>query len=240
MSAWWPLDETAGSSAADVVGANHGAIQGGATVANPARVGPGRDFDGSSGMVVVPHSTTLDPGSGDFSIDAWIKPETDAVLPIVTKQFAPADAPLGYALYVENGQLRFALDSESGSVAAGSPALLTPDGSWHLVAVALARGSPTGGSLYVDGALVSTFDTTPLTGPLDTTAGLLIGSQPALGRGLRPLFFNGGIDEVEVFQRELTAAEVLTIYEAGSLGKCGKPALPQSPRLHTSFARVDT
>jgi hypothetical protein len=66
--------------------------------------------------------------------------------------------------------------------------------------------------------------------------GQLIGSTPAPGAILpstnNPLnigwdssqptrFFSGLIDEVEIFNRALTAQEIAAIYNAGSTGKCG-------------------
>lgn len=231
MAAWWPLDELAGTFAWDAIGGNHGDVQGGATVANPAKVGPGRIFDGSTGLVVVPHSPSLDPGATDFSIDAWINPNTDAQLPIVTKQYAPADVPLGYAFYLENRQLSFTASNEGSSVTGTAPGTLALDGLWHLAAVTIVRGSATGGRLYLDGALIHTFDTTSLVGPVDTVAELHIAEQPALGRGSPPKFFSGGIDELEIFHRALSATEILSIYQAGSFGKCDKPVPPQPTAL---------
>jgi hypothetical protein len=47
---------------------------------------------------------------------------------------------------------------------------------------------------------------------------LLIGSQETgLGGGE---FFNGGLDELEIFNRALNATEVKALYHAGSAGKC--------------------
>ena len=43
----------------------------------------------------------------------------------------------------------------------------------------------------------------------------MIGNQPTFG----PRLFNGLIDEVEIFDRELAAIEVQAIYNAGSAGK---------------------
>jgi CSLREA domain-containing protein len=227
MAAWWPLDELTGTTAWDVIGGNHGDVQGGATVANPAKVAAGRRFDGSTGLVVVPHSPSLDPGTADFSIDAWINPETDAFLPIVTKKYAPADVILGWYFAMENRQLVFGVSTEDSGFGASAPNPLALDGQWHLVAVTIERGSTTGGHLYIDGALAHTFDTTQLVGPADTTAELHIGEQPSLGRGQAPRYFQGGIDELEIFHRELSAGEVLAIYNAGAFGKCDKPGPPQ-------------
>jgi len=227
MAAWWPLDELGGTTAWDAVGGNHGVVQGGASVLNPAQVAAGRLFDGTTGLVAVPDAPAIEAGAGDFSLDAWILPRAlDGARPIVTKQNAPADAPLGYALTLEDGQLAVTMSNDASAVSATAPVTMTVDGKWHLVAVTIVRGSATGGQLYLDGAPIHTFDTTPLVGPVDTAAELHIGEQPALGRGLAARTFSGGIDEVELFHHALSPADVLAIYTAGTHGKCDKPPPP--------------
>jgi len=227
VAAWWALDELGGSTAWEGIGGNHGVIEGGALVINPAKVVAGRSFDGTSGQVRVPDAPALDAGMTDLSLDAWIRPKSlDGLRPIVTKQYAPADAPLGYAFYLDAGRLAFAMSNDSGSIDATAPVTVTVDGQWHLAAVTVERGSASGGRLYLDGALVHTFDTTPLAGPVDTPVELLIAGRPALGRGLPPRFFSDGIDEVELFHRALSHAEVRSIYTAGAFGKCDKPPRP--------------
>lgn len=239
MAAWWALDELGGTSAWEGIGGNHGVVQGGAAVANPAKVAAGRSFDGASGMVQVPDAAALDAGSADLSIDAWIRPKAvDGLRPIVVKQYAPADAPWGYAFYVQDGQLTFAMSNSGSAILGTSTAGVTVDGQWHLAAVSLQRGSTTGGRLYWDGILVNSFDTTPLVGAVDTPADLFIGHRPVLSRGLPPRFFEDGIDEVELFHRALSAGEVGAIYGAGAFGKCDKPPTPTpSPTPRRAGAR---
>jgi hypothetical protein len=159
-------------------------------------------------------------------VDGWIQPTSDALLPILTKQTAPADVALGYALTLAGSQLTFTVANEGSSVSGMAAVSPTLDAQWHLVAATFSRGSATGGKLYYDGALVSTFDTTPLSGTVETDAELHLGEQPSLGRGLAQHWFSGGLDEVELFDRALTGLEVLAIYDAGAFGKCDKPPTP--------------
>ena len=227
MAAWWDLDELSGTTAWESVAGNNGTVEGVALVVNPAKVAAGRSFDGTSGRVLVPSAAALNAGTADLSIDAWIRPKAvNGLRPILTKQYAPADAPLGYALYLQDGQPTFEMSNENGAIAGTAPMTMTVDGQWHLLAATIVRGSATGGRLYLDGALIHTFDTTPITGTVDTPADLLIAGQPALGRGLAARYFNDGIDEVELFHRALSAGEVLSLYTAGTFGKCDKPVRP--------------
>jgi hypothetical protein len=230
MVAWWALDELGGAVAWDGVAGNNGTAEGGATVTSPAKVAAGRSFDGTTGRVLVPGAPALDPGSGDFSVDAWIQPQAlDGVRPIVAKQYAPADSPLGWALVLMDGAPSFRMGNAAGGIVATAPFTLTVDTQWHLLAVTVRRAALAGGQIFVDGALVHSFDTTPLVGAVDTPADLEIAAQPALGRGSPARFFSGGLDEVELFHRALAAAEVHAIYTADAAGKCDKPPTP-TPR----------
>lgn len=238
MAAWWALDELSGSMAFDGIGGHHGAVQAAAAVTTSAKVAAGRMFDGTSGHIVVPQATALDPSVGDFSIDAWIRPVAlDGRRPIVTKAYAPADATLGYTFTLEAGRLSVGLANDVSAVAGTAPVAMPADRQWHLVAATIERGSATGGRLYLDGALIHTFDPTALVGPIDTAADLWLGGLPGLGRGVSARYYSGGLDEVEIFHRSLTADEIRSIYTAGSFGKCDKPrgAVPLARRGGQTF-----
>ncbi len=235
MAAWWTLDELAGATAFDGIGGHHGDVVGGAGVLNPAQVAAGRMFDG--GAVRVADAPGLDGGAAGLAVDAWIRPTAvDGQRPIVAKRYAPADAPLGWSFHVVNGRLGFTWSTAGGVVDAVAPMSVTTQ-AWQLVAASIRPGSPSGGQLYLNGALVHTFDTTALTGPLDTDAQLHIAQQPSLGRGQPVRDFLGAIDEVELFDRPLDAPAVQAIFAAGRLGKCDKP-LPVAPSA-TATPRPD-
>ena len=228
LTAWWPLDEPAGTVAQDIQGGNNGTVQGGAPPQSGGWVGIARTFDGVDDAVLVPDAPALNFGTGSLTIDAWVKPVTaTGIHPIVTKEYAPADAPLGYALVLDNGAINFRITNGTSSIDFTSTVTVTP-GTWHLVAVSLDRGIAQTGSLYLDGLSVGSFTDT-LTGTTDTVAELLIGSRPALGRGLPPRYFNGQIDEVELFQRALTPIEHLALFNALEAGKCKVPGKTATP-----------
>jgi hypothetical protein len=84
------------------------------------------------------------------------------------------------------------------------------------VAVTVDRDSARGGNLYVDGVAVLTFDPTNRPGNLGNREPLFIGRHA----GEPNTTFIGLIDEVGIFNRELTAGEVLSIFAAGAAGTC--------------------
>ena len=84
------------------------------------------------------------------------------------------------------------------------------------IAITVDRDSATGGKAYVDGASPVTFNPTARSGNLSNNQPFLIGEHETA-----PVAnFIGQIDEVELFSRALTGADVASIYNAGSTGKC--------------------
>src|SRR5262249_1327141 len=85
-------------------------------------------------------------------------------------------------------------------------------GVWYHVAGTW--DSAVGLKLYVNGTAEST--NAALVTRLASGQPLQIGNQPVFG----PRLFNGLIDEVQIFNRALSAAEVQGIFNAGSSGLC--------------------
>jgi serine/threonine protein kinase len=220
LVAWWPLD----GHAADVVGDRSGTLEGSYHF-GPAEVGQGLYLEGERSGISVPDSPDLNFGPDqDFSIEAWIQPlhsdTTSGVMDIVDKRIAPDIVRShGYTMSVMNGKLSFqisdSLDAPMLSWEQNGPDLR--DGVWHHVAATVERASAEGVKLYVDGEVIATFDPTPARGDLSTEQPLLIGMHQSYPwyRGN----YRGGLDEVSLYKRALSPAEILAIYNAGKNGK---------------------
>jgi hypothetical protein len=218
MVSWWPGD----ANPNDIVDGSHGTLVGSAGYA-PGMVGQAFSFTAVGDCVQVLTPVNLDFGPGDdLSIDAWIRTSsTIPVLPIVDKRVLPngpfdPDA-VGYFFFLYNGSLAFQLaDTTDGFYNYISSGSGLSDGNWHHVAVTVDRNSTAGGTLYVDGAVVLIFDPTNRPGDLTNNQPLFIGRHA----GDPSVSVIGLIDEVEIFNRVLTAGEVEAIFTAGSFGKC--------------------
>lgn len=213
MVGWWTGDNNAN----DISGFNNnGTLQGGANyvmgkVAGAFNVINGADF------ISIPDASSLNFGTGNFSIDAWIK-TTDAsnVLNIVDKRSGTENNPVGYSFFIVAGKLSFQLGDGQATLNHVSITSPVSDGKWHHAAVTIDRKNKTGGKLYVDGIQIFTFDPTNRSGPITNTASLLIG-QRNLSSATQ---FEGQIDEVEIFNRVLLDTEISSIFAADSAGKC--------------------
>ena len=134
--------------------------------------------------------------------------------PIVTKEGA-APSYTGWAFYVEPGSVRVFLinkwNSPSNRIVKNS-VIQVDDNTWHHVAFTYNGTSlGSGVNIYIDGNLSNgtvTYDN--LSGSILNNVPLNIG-QGTWGGGA----FNGIIDEVRVYNRALTAAEVEQLYNMG-------------------------
>ncbi|WP_376792350.1 LamG-like jellyroll fold domain-containing protein [Thermoflexus sp.] len=220
--AWWPLDETAGPTAFDIVDGHHGTFQN-----NPSPAGGNVDgaWNFTNGFVEVPNHPDFDFSTGEMTIDAWIQFQAPAGYDpndpdeIVWKRTGgPQNTEFSFQLSEAAnslGQLQFAASINGNLVVAvmGGPNLR--DGAWHHVAVTLKSGGSA--ILYVDGVQVASAPATAFAN-LANPEPLRIGMPSAAW--YPQISFRGLIDEVEIFNRALAPAEIQAIYNAGSAGKC--------------------
>ena len=161
----------------------------------------------------------LDFGTGDFSIDAWVRIVSVApgvISPIVDKFTTPGGP--GFAFYVKNQKLELNVNGSTFVSTAPNMSFADPvanTGPWYHVAVTVQR-SPARVVFYINGGLAGTFTAVPTTS-VSNGLDLRIG-----GTRLMPGTVRGGIaiDELELFNRVLTLTEVQSISNAGSAGKC--------------------
>jgi N-acetylneuraminic acid mutarotase len=224
MVSWWPSD----GNANDIIGSNNGTLMNGATFA-PGRVSQAFSMNGIDQFVDAGNDPSLQVSSGDFTVDAWVRfsalthppgvngggaPQGD--MSIVDKMSAGGVNADGWRL-IKQDDNRFWFCFGGGVNHCVDPAFTvfstTPavTGTWFHVA---AVKTSTSFAIYVNGALQDSRSPVPLF--LDTnSANLRIGSNAHDGA-----YLNGLVDEVEVFNRALTSAEILAIFNAGSAGKC--------------------
>ncbi len=247
MVAWYPFDQTTTNgtppitTTPDIAGGNTGTVFGATSVAG--MVGPALHFDGSTSYVEYPSTiiTNIGPavcpsGSptsgawsacpGDFSIDAWIRPASiPGVQVIVDKRAASGPNVIGYSFFAYEAAggevLGLQLADNVSPTASGinvlsgvaSPALT--DGNWHHVAVTVQNRHI---QFYHDGVQLGAAVKSSHVGSLANCSPLRVGVTTDQAFGAN--YFNGDIDEVEIYNRALSKGEVLAIFNAGPFGKC--------------------
>jgi hypothetical protein len=242
---WWPFNEAGGPTAADVVATpNDGAHVNGPAPA-PGMVRGSLCFDGVNQAVHVPDHPEVDflgdcsdDAAEPFTIDTWVKTCATGRQVILDKRDAAANFLRGYELFLIDGRLGFQMATGPGNSACGSVGsacdewISPPPGSgipdlrdqrWHFVAVTVTRCHPAVGKMYIDGSLVLTF--TARVGDISSAADLQIGESYPVPT---TTYFEGCLDELEIFKRDLSQPELDAIADAGWAGKC-QPACTESP-----------
>ncbi len=195
-------------NANDTRGPNNGTLLNGTAFA-AGQIGQAFSFDGVDDFVQVPHNASIDFGANqNFTIKAWIKVNSGEITDlggfIVSKHDGGNSA--GYFFYLEqNGTIGF--DISDGvpyyNLTGGNVA----NGQWRHV-VGQRDGAVT--RIFVDGQLAASMTATA--GSLQNNDPLVMGDYFDL---LGSSNFKGQIDEVEIHNRALTAAEIQTNYETG-------------------------
>jgi hypothetical protein len=205
--AYWPLNETSGTIAHDIIGGYNRTYVGGFTL---GQAGPGSSifgsasrsvqFDGSSGYVDIPE--------GPFNITG----------PITVVAWVDLVASTNFAGVIGRGDSSWRTsvnpsgepggNDGSGSIDATSPAGIGT-GTWHMIAytytgVANQSGN---GSLYVDGTLVAnnSITTTPPGDGLD----VWIGGSPDYPT---TRLLNGRVADAAVYPQALTTTQLQDLY----------------------------
>lgn len=204
--AYYPLEETSGPAAADVVGGRNGAWEGVAGLGVPGAVGRGASFDGESTRLVLPVGAFGFPGKAPYSVELWLRADTVDGQVRRIFEHASADQGGGYTLYFSKDFLlgsRGAPDGGTDGYAANTP----PDVGQLRHYVLTFDGSVT--RLYRDG--VSGEAANALLSLASNPGGRLV-----FGDGVTGQFFKlrGVLDEIAIYDRALTAAQVQAHFAA--------------------------
>ena len=208
LVSWWRAE----GNAQDARGANSGTLMNG-TSFGPGMAGTAFDFSGVNQFVSVANAPSLNPTNA-LTLETWVyptgPPASDGMV-IWAKDDASLHREYLLVLASVGGQWVFRphVGAPTGFFFFNgrTPVQLN---TWYHVAVTY-DGSTL--RLYVNGNLDGSL---PVTGPIITTA------QPFLIGGIPggPWYFTGRIDELSLYNRALSAGEILTIYNAGGAGKC--------------------
>lgn len=210
LVSWWGGD----NNALDMAGTSNGTLVNGATYA-AGKVGQAFSFDGINDYI---SAALVSTATIDVTMDAWVKWGGPNNANSIQRIFYSGNsATNGYGVYVKNDGTLFLV--MGGHDAPDIDAKLTA-GVWYHLAVV--RQSSTNWKVYLNGAEVSVA-LTMSSYPDVPTGNTFIGGSTT---GLEP--FKGLIDEVQFFNRTLSASEITAIYQAGSDGQCRFCAAPPS------------
>jgi RHS repeat-associated protein len=215
----WKLDDGSGTTAADVVGNSAGTATGGLTWSTER--GGAAVFNGTDTAIKSP-GPAVDT-SRAFSVSAWAKPSAMSaegfvlIIPggIGNSAFKISYVPASSIWNVTMSYRR--ADGTNAWIAGGTPPGSVQMDTWSQLTVTVDPAS-SAVKLYVDGALQATIAYTQALN--NRATGTTIGGD-ASG------WFKGSIDDVQAYQKVLTAAEVAQVY-AGTVPAAGAEVIRTS------------
>ncbi len=206
----WKFDEGAGDVAGDSSGhGNDGEILGATWV--KGTFGTALHFGGRDAYITIPAVAGLD-GSSELTLEAWVFWEGTGKYPnIVT---GGTWCPGGFLLFVADNDCSFRLGKPGTkwSETSASVVRFTP-GCWYHLAATFQRPTV---QTYVDGRLVATVEWDY---PIGYSGDLQIGTW-----GNPQACHHGLIDEVKLFNRALSADEILADFQRTAAGRDPVPA----------------
>ena len=182
-------------------GGNVGTLAGGPTFSTTS--GGIISFDGSNDIVTIPNNVSLDTQTP--TVEVWVRTNS-------TSQngfwFEKGAVNSQYALFQEGGLIQWRMYIGGITQLSTTTAVYMNTSNWYQVVGTYTTGSR---KLYINGVLVSS-DTQ--TGTIATNAsGMSLGAFGGTS-GTNAYFYNGSLSICRVYNRELSAAEILQNFNA--------------------------
>ena len=174
-----------------------------------------------NGFVQIPTSPALDVGKEDgFTFECWIKPVSVTQQMLIAEYERVLGTGSGSDVGIQLGMNGGCLTPNIKDVADGdhpftSPANLLVAGVWQHVALTYDKSSGQA-ALYINGTAATQANLGSFT-PQTSFAYLLLGARTTFGSVSSPRsVFSGQMDEIGLYNRALSAAEIRDEYEAGN------------------------
>jgi len=214
----WPFDDNGGCITLDSMGTSHGNLMPvTCPVSSPlwaaGKVGNSslsfNPENSNYNFVQVPDANILDLSTSG-TIIAWINPVTIATMNILHKGSATNNSDEAYFLRLNNnGRITAGGRDASGNLLSIQSSLSFEIGNEGWTHVAFTWDS-SGMKIFIDGLSRTNPNTTVLNARNSAGSLQIGGNYPGSGSNR----FRGEIDEVSVYNRALSASEILTIYNA--------------------------
>lgn len=211
---WWRFNEGTGTNAFDLSGNNNTGALSGSTlpVWTNGVFGGALKFDGANAYINIPNSSVFSYGSNNFSFTFWVRLERINVTQGIYHQAdVTTDTPGPFTLFVMANNELISDVSNNGlwtsyvTVTNTTPLTLN---TWRFAA-AVRNGSTL--TMYSDGVASGS-------GDISSQSPLYSSSQPVkIGywRNGDHSPFNGKLDDFRIYNRALSATEVLNLYCQG-------------------------
>jgi hypothetical protein len=200
LVSWWRMDDANETHVFDYMGRNNGTIHGDAKQTDDGVLGKAFEFDGSGDYVDITNSDSINIQQ-NLTVSAWINSRSTTATHFVFSKNEGGcynNAQIGYDLIVlETGSVRSRMCNGSITYLQVLGTLI--DGEWYHITVV---NNGTNFVSYLNGDVKSS---SFLIGTINNTYRFRLGYSGGSA-------FNGSIDDVMIFNRSLSAAEIAALY----------------------------
>ena|GEM_PF-3008167 len=169
-------------------------------------------FDGTEDYAIIPHTSSLDLGSTlipSYTVSSWIKiPDLGTFQIFLDKGDGLNLYPFSFRVNVTPGKGYFSINDGTNITNLNSQSTVTDDKWHHIVGV---RNTNTNSIyLYIDGVLEGQ--------ATDNSVNSIALSYPIyVGNNISNFAFSGQVDDLKIFNYPLTATQVKTLYNNGTV-----------------------
>ncbi len=197
------------SSAGNQLGMDNGTLMNGCYLST-GKVGQAFTFDGVNDYVSLPNNSLN--FTGDFSVSLWLYRQALAGGMLVNNWYN-GSTPFGWYVYNTNGVINFLLGNGTSSPVCNINSSLLTSNVWNFVTI---TKTETSAKIYINGVL-NTSTTLSSSVVYTTTHYSMIGAAK-YDTGSPSYYMENGskLDAVNVWQKELTQAEVTELYNSGN------------------------
>ena len=216
LVAYWDCESTSGG-VADSVGGHDGVVEGSLGV-TAGKVGNGLEFVGDGSYVNADDPDGLNFETQDYTWLAWIKTSADGGCIIAKSLCGAGDhAPGAKHFFITGNNLSY----DAGWVAGFTAETAVNDGEWHYVGVTMTlstSGDTDTAQMYVDGEPDASADQDWNSQEAESDQCVKLGYLNDNELGWTPPF-NGVMDEVAIYDRALSADEIMENFVEEGLGE---------------------
>jgi hypothetical protein len=181
------------------------------TLSNVTYTNPYFSFNGTTSTVSIPDNSLLEPGTGDFTVEAWINPTAYAGSSriVLAKTDGGNASDWGYGFRLSSvGSVFFEVGN--GTTSTTSPTSTLNVNTWYQIVGVWTNVAANTLVLYVNGVSIGTrFHS--FASIRNTTSPLYLGS---FNNGQFSQWFNGRIGITRIYNYALSTAEILSNYDA--------------------------
>lgn len=212
LVSYWKLDEASGTIA-DSHSSNDGTVSG-ATYGATGIINDCLSFDGSNDYVTMGDVIDHDFTNTAFSINLWMKMDTKTSNNTMVSKHASSSPWQGYSFtYDSSGRIEIDVTGTGGIVVRKTHTLNT--GTWYMLTMTYdGSGNASGVSFYVDGSALTSLTLSQDNLTVSPSTSFPFNISGRNNAGLNP--FDGVIDEVSIWTRELSSSDVSDLYNSGS------------------------